>query len=86
MRELRNVIERATILCDGKPIDAEHLSLANSQSAPLLVSTDLEDLERRAIEQALRESAGNKAKAARTLGISRTQLYCRLRKYASHNT
>jgi len=86
VRELRNVIERATILCDGKPIDAEHLSLANSQSAPLLVSTDLEDLERRAIEQALRESAGNKAKAARTLGISRTQLYCRLRKYASHNT
>ena len=86
VRELRNVIERATILCDGDPIRPEHLSLTNSHNAPLLVSTDLQDLERRAIEQALRESAGNKAKAARTLGISRTQLYCRLRKYASHNT
>ena len=85
VRELRNVIERATILCDGEAIRPEHLSLTNSHNAPALVSTDLQGLERQAIEQALRESAGNKAKAARRLGISRTQLYSRLRKHAPHN-
>ena len=33
------------------------------------------------IERVLRDSGGNKAKAARRLGLSRTQLYVRLRKY-----
>ena len=33
------------------------------------------------IERVLRESGDNKAKAARRLGLSRTQLYVRLRKY-----
>jgi DNA-binding NtrC family response regulator len=42
---------------------------------------DLGGLERQAIEQALRDVNGNKARAARRLGISRTQLYNRLRKY-----
>jgi len=41
----------------------------------------LSDVERRTIEQALHESDWNKARAARQLGITRTQLYCRLRKY-----
>jgi len=46
-----------------------------------LDSTDLGALERQAIAQALREVGGNKARAAKQLGISRTQLYGRLRKY-----
>jgi Nif-specific regulatory protein len=81
VRELRNAIERATIVCEGATIDAEHLSLADTDDAPSLPSTDLGDLEQQAIEQAMREVAGNKARAARQLGISRTQLYGRLRKY-----
>jgi transcriptional regulator with PAS, ATPase and Fis domain len=44
-------------------------------------STDLNVVERRAIERVMREVAGNKAKAAQRLGISRTQLYGRLRKH-----
>ncbi len=81
VRELRNAIERATIVCDGASIDADHLSLAGEDDVPPLTSTDLGVLEQRAIEQAMREVAGNKARAARKLGISRTQLYVRLRKY-----
>ena len=44
-------------------------------------TTDLELMEGRTIERVMRAVGGNKAKAARELGISRTQLYGRLRKY-----
>jgi len=79
VRELRNVLERAVILCDGTSIDAEHLSVP--QDCPPFVGAELDTLERRAIERALRGAGDNKAKAARKLGISRTQLYTRLRKH-----
>ena len=81
VRELRNVLERAAIVCEGALIDAEHLSLTVTEDSPPLRNTDLGALERQAITQALCEVAGNKARAARQLGISRTQLYSRLRKY-----
>ena len=81
VRELHNALERAAILCEGGLITGEHLSLR----APSVVASrprpNLPDVERRAIEEALRESAWNKSKAARRLGITRTQLYGRLRKY-----
>ena len=44
-------------------------------------TTEIGILERRAIERVMREVEGNKAKASRHLGITRTQLYMRLRKY-----
>ena len=44
-------------------------------------TSDLGRIERDTIEQAMRASGWNKAKAARRLGLSRTQLYVRLRKY-----
>ena len=81
VRELRNVLERASILCEGPLIDNGQLSLAVREDALPLSSTDLARLERQAIAQALRDVAGNKARAAKQLGISRTQLYSRLRKY-----
>ena len=81
VRELRNVLERAAIVSDGGHIDAEHLSLRAGPDAPPLPSTDLDVLERQAIEQAMRETGGNKMRAARQLGISRMQLYGRPRKF-----
>ena len=81
VRELRNVVERAVIVCEGASIQPEHLAVTVSEDVPVLNSTDLDDLERQAIEQALREVAGNKSKAAHKLGISRTRLYSRLRKH-----
>jgi two-component system response regulator HydG len=81
VRELHNALERAVILCDGELITAEHLSLQVSSVVAPRPLPRLSDLERRAIEEVLSESEGNKSKAARRLGITRTQLYGRLRKY-----
>ena len=45
------------------------------------VTTDLNAVERETIEQVMRDCRGNKSKAVKRLGLSRTQLYVRLRKY-----
>jgi DNA-binding NtrC family response regulator len=81
VRELRNVMERASIICDGDLIAEEHLSLQSSDDEHSAVS-EISVIERQMIERALHESGGNKARAARMLGLSRTQLYVRLRRYA----
>ena len=85
VRELRNALERAAILCEGGLITAEHLSLDNSRRGPRppvdASTTDLSAVERDMIAQVLADCSGNKSKAAARLGISRTQLYVRLRRY-----
>jgi len=90
VRELRNILERAAILCDGGLIAAEHLALG---PVPAPVSTppgaanaaesaiDLKTVERAMIEKALADARFNKSEAARTLGLTRAQLYVRLRKH-----
>ena len=80
VRELRNVIERASIVCDGGVIRESDLALASSRAISPN-ATNLGHLEERAIADAMREAGGNRSRAARQLGISRTQLYGRLRKY-----
>jgi two-component system response regulator FlrC len=97
VRQLRNALERAAILCEGGLITSEHLSLPariapatlapSSPGAPAReapgtpVATDLNSMERSAIEKALLDAKHNKSKAARVLGLTRTQLYVRLRKH-----
>jgi len=81
VRELRNVLERAAILCEGAPIDAEHLALHPAARPSRPDTTDLSALERTTIAKVLQECRGNKSKAARRLGLSRTQLHLRVRKY-----
>jgi DNA-binding NtrC family response regulator len=97
VRELRNILERAAILCEGGLISAQHLTLpaprvaaprpadggiSDSPSAPAAPSpTGLRAAERAMVEKALKDARYNKAKAARALGLTRTQLYVRLRRY-----
>jgi len=85
VRELRNVLERALIVCDGSFIEPEHLSLRARPDVPPSSITDLETLEKRAVERAMRDADGNKVRAARQLGITRMQLYGRLRKHGFEN-
>jgi DNA-binding NtrC family response regulator len=81
VRELRNALERAAILCEGALIDADHLTLQSGARSPRNDTTDLGVVERTTIAKVLQESRGNKTKAAQRLGLSRTQLHLRVRKY-----
>jgi transcriptional regulator with PAS, ATPase and Fis domain len=80
VRELHNVLERAAIICENGPIEADHLSL-HAAAVRAEPAANLGTIERQTIEHVMRETDGNKAKAARLLGITRMQLYVRLRKY-----
>jgi DNA-binding NtrC family response regulator len=80
VRELRNVLERASILTDGD-IECRHLSLRR-KSRPPAPTDDLQNIERVTIERVLDETNWNKSRAARRLGLTRTQLYGRLRRYS----
>jgi DNA-binding NtrC family response regulator len=83
VRELRNALERACILCEGGLITEEHLGLALDDPDPEAAAStsDLRVIEQQAITQMLHQVGGNKSEAARRLGLSRTQLYVRLRRY-----
>jgi transcriptional regulator with PAS, ATPase and Fis domain len=81
VRELRNALERASILCEGGLIDTPHLSLHGPTRMLASATTNLTTIERNAIARVMRDCGWNKSKAARRLGLSRTQLYGRLRKY-----
>jgi two-component system response regulator FlrC len=85
VRELRNALERAAIVCEGGLITAAHLALARDvrpQAAEMPSPPgDLPTVERELIRRAMQECRGNKSHAARRLGLTRAQLYVRLRKF-----
>ena len=89
VRELENTLERAFTLCEGNVIDAEDILLSgvpsgNEQSDNLADIDSLEDylddIERRAITQALEETRWNKTAAAKRLGLTFRSLRYRLKK------
>jgi two-component system response regulator HydG len=86
VRELENAVERGLALGSGPMLQVADLP-SNLQYASVqrLPENDdlvpLEELERRAIFRALRETAGDKLAAARLLGIGKTTLYRKLKQY-----
>ncbi len=90
IRELRNVIERAMIICRGREILPEHLPReiqgATQSNGSLLFDfpdsgLSLDVVERDLISKALEKAGGNKTKAAKLLGITRSTLNYRMQKY-----
>jgi transcriptional regulator with GAF, ATPase, and Fis domain len=81
VRELRNVLERASIVCDRGIIAPAQLSFDGDETESGAFTTHLGTLEREVIEKVLEECGGNKSRAAKRLGLSRMQLYVRLRRY-----
>ncbi len=76
LRELNNVVKRAVLLARGKLITTAELTMAMPpvQPEPSMALHD-EDTERSRIVAALRQTNGNKAAAARLLGIDRKTIY-----------
>lgn len=95
-RELRNILERATILAGGEPVRVEHLGFLpklQARAAPISQTaqvgasvkapsgTGLHDMEKTLVAEALAASRGNKSDAARRLGVTRRVLYSKMRKF-----
>ena len=94
VRELRNAVERAAVLGAGGPLDTKDFGLGNGNgngngaqapsngesSGTLDLKTQVEMIERRAIQRALEVSGGNRRQAASLLGISLRTLFYKLRR------
>ena len=95
IRELQNAVERALILSEDGLLTRAHFSLpailpepenrapGAPEVSPAIApmdGTSLPEWERTLITEALRTTGGNKSRAARMLGLTRSQLYTRLRR------
>ncbi|MBL6749209.1 MAG: sigma-54-dependent Fis family transcriptional regulator [Nevskia sp.] len=92
VRELENILERAVTLCDGQRICAHDLQLrteaASGEAADppsaagpgSALEAQMEEMERRAIREALEKTRYNKTKAAALLGMSFRSLRYRIKK------
>lgn len=82
LRELNNVVKRAVLLARGRQITAAELQQAMGPVRQNVVPTLHDEAdERQRIEEALRQTGGNKAKAARLLGIDRKTIYNKMEKW-----
>jgi DNA-binding NtrC family response regulator len=93
VRELKNAMERVQALARGALVTEDDLAFLDASAVPaqavalhdalldLPLPEAVERLERAAIERALVASSGNRAEAARRLGISRQSLYTKLAAY-----
>lgn len=87
VRELRNVLERASLMCDGEILLPEHFPeelhtdqvLPAGQTRGPEAAQDWASIERQAFVQAVRSHRGSRRELARKLGISERTLYRRLR-------
>jgi two-component system, NtrC family, response regulator AtoC len=94
VRQLENALARAVIAARGRTILPEHLDAeepfdpaippAGDGSESLPLRALLAEVERRAIQRALRACGGNRTKTAERLGISRRQLFDKIREYDLH--
>ena len=87
VRELRNLLERTALLCDGDTIDATHVqqALLSGRRPPVarqsqaLAPGTLQEMERAGLQQLVAAHPGSRAALARQLGISERSLYRKLK-------
>jgi transcriptional regulator with GAF, ATPase, and Fis domain len=91
VRELEHVVERAVILATGSEVASVEIDEHRPATAPKRAETEeteetislndaLLDFERRLIVEALMKAEGVQARAARALGVSRSNLHYRIEK------
>lgn len=84
IRELENVVERAMILASGPEVTAADLAFLaphTEAASPEGLPAYLEKLEAARLEESMKRNGGSVSKVAKELGIQRTTLYYRLKKY-----
>ncbi len=87
-REIKNVIEKAVILCQTNKIISDDLQLnvlnvsVKPESHTLCLNTAIENLEKTIILEALAKTKNNKSAAINYLNISRSAFYAKLKKYS----
>ncbi|MCC8427117.1 sigma-54 dependent transcriptional regulator [Mucilaginibacter sp. UR6-11] len=85
IRELKNVIERAVILCDSNELDVSLLpyefEFTSGKTANQASTFDLAVIEQQHIQRVLAHTQGNRAEAARLLNIGIATLYRKLKEY-----
>jgi DNA-binding NtrC family response regulator len=87
VRELKNIIERAIIVCDGDSLRLKHIQLPEainyniSEQVPVKLGYDLQEVKKHVIMVALRHARFNKSKAAQLLNISRQAVDRSMEKY-----
>lgn len=89
VRELQNAMERATLMSRGELLIPEHLPKRilqavspDRENAEISTGKRMEEIERDAILQSLKENHYNRTETARALGISRRALTYKLQRYA----
>jgi DNA-binding NtrC family response regulator len=80
VRELENAVERALVVSRGPELNPADFSFQLRMTGAANGST-LEDVERTHVEHIWGQSSGNHSQAARVLGIDRTTLYKKLKRY-----
>lgn len=81
IRELKNVIGRAVLICQEQWISVSDLNLEISLPKEEETQWTEEEKEKALLLQTLEKTGDNRSKAARLLNVSRTTLYEKLRKY-----
>ena len=81
IRELKNVVRRACVLAQGGWITLKEISLPVNVPPSNNYRLDMERTEQEAIQKALETTGNDRKAAARLLGISRSTLYLKLKKY-----
>jgi two-component system, NtrC family, response regulator HydG len=81
VRQLRNVVDSAVVMCEGNVILADDLGLRDASQNEQLESLRIDFWERRLIQEALKRTDGSIPEAARLLGLGRATLYRKVEEY-----
>jgi len=93
VRELENAVERAMIISNGPLLTGDDLAFLRGKGRPAVAVSGegtppsgklprlLESLEKQQLEEAMRKHGGSVTRVARDLGLKRTTVYYRLKKY-----
>ena len=83
IRELQHAVERAVIMSNTPNLEVEDFLMAKKQ-APVTTAKDsfnLEEVEKKTISEAIRKYQGNLSRASQELGMGRSTLYRKMKKY-----